>query len=165
MAFAGLLPLLAEEQHLVIEEQMPLHGLKAGQVLHLEPKQRVVWVTVSLSVCQSIMQHPSIICLSIYHPSSIHLFIIYHSLLNCLSSIIHPSIYHPFIIPSIHPFIHHPSSLTLLWPFLWSVHTLKEPCISSLPRSLRFPCRQQQQHGGLTYGSWLPPNVRSFNMS
>lgn len=29
---------------------------------------------------------------------------------------------------------------TLLWPFLWSVHTLKDPCISSFPSSLRFPC-------------------------
>lgn len=32
-------------------------------------------------------------------------------------------------------------SCTLLWPFLWSVHTLKDPCISSFPSSLRFPCR------------------------
>lgn len=31
------------------------------------------------------------------------------------------------------------SSFTLVWPFLWSVQTLKEPCISSFPRSLRFP--------------------------
>lgn len=32
---------------------------------------------------------------------------------------------------------------TLLWPFLWSVHTLKDPCISSFPSSLRFPCEQR----------------------
>lgn len=30
-------------------------------------------------------------------------------------------------------------SFTLLWPFLWSVQTLKEPCISSLPKSFRLP--------------------------
>lgn len=34
---------------------------------------------------------------------------------------------------------------TLLWPFLWSVHTLKEPCISSFPSSLRFPCEHQNR--------------------
>lgn len=32
---------------------------------------------------------------------------------------------------------------TLLCTFLWSVHTLKEPCISSFPRSLRFPWKYQ----------------------
>lgn len=34
-------------------------------------------------------------------------------------------------------------SFTLLWPFLWSVHTLKEPCMSSFPRSLRSPCEKR----------------------
>lgn len=32
---------------------------------------------------------------------------------------------------------------TLLWPLLWSVQTLKDPCISSFPSSLKFPCEHQ----------------------
>ena len=31
---AVLLPLLAEEQRVLVQEQVPLHGLEAGQVLH-----------------------------------------------------------------------------------------------------------------------------------
>lgn len=74
---AGLLPLLTEQQHLVVEEQVPLHWLEPGQVLHLRTGQPV---------------NPSI-------RSSIHLSI-HHSLIH--SSIL-PSIYsftyspHPFL--------------------------------------------------------------------
>lgn len=39
MSVVGLLPLLTEQEHLVIQEQVPLHGLKPGQVLHLQPGQ------------------------------------------------------------------------------------------------------------------------------
>lgn len=35
VALAVLLPPLAEEQGLLVQEQVPLHGLEAGQVLHL----------------------------------------------------------------------------------------------------------------------------------
>lgn len=34
-----LLPLLAEEQHGVVQEEVPLHGLEPGQVLHLQPER------------------------------------------------------------------------------------------------------------------------------
>lgn len=36
MPVGGFIPLLTEQQHLVIQEQMPLHGLEPGQVLHLK---------------------------------------------------------------------------------------------------------------------------------
>lgn len=59
---------------------------------------------------------------------------------------------------------------TLLWPFLWSVHTLKDPCISSFPSSLRFPCKHQHTDTqtdiySTNYNSqsslhWLPFYVR-----
>lgn len=39
MPLSGFLPLLAEQKHLVIQEEMPLHGLEPGQVLHLKPEQ------------------------------------------------------------------------------------------------------------------------------
>lgn len=39
VAVSGFIPLLAEQKHLVIEEQMPLHGLEPGQVLHLKAEQ------------------------------------------------------------------------------------------------------------------------------
>lgn len=39
VSVSGLLSFLTEQQHLVIEEQMPLHGLKPGQVLHLEGRE------------------------------------------------------------------------------------------------------------------------------
>lgn len=35
VTFAVFLPPLAEEQGLLVQEQVPLHGLEAGQVLHL----------------------------------------------------------------------------------------------------------------------------------
>ncbi len=35
VALPVLLPPLAEEQGLLVQEQVPLHGLKPGQVLHL----------------------------------------------------------------------------------------------------------------------------------
>lgn len=34
VALAVLLPPLAEQQGLVVQEQVPLHGLESGQVLH-----------------------------------------------------------------------------------------------------------------------------------
>lgn len=37
VSVSGFIPLLAEQEHLVIQEQMPLHGLESGQVLHLKP--------------------------------------------------------------------------------------------------------------------------------
>lgn len=40
VSLSRFFPLLAEQKHLVIEEEMPLHGLEPGQVLHLEPEQR-----------------------------------------------------------------------------------------------------------------------------
>lgn len=38
VSVSGFIPLLAEQEHLVIQEQMPLHGLEPGQVLHLKPE-------------------------------------------------------------------------------------------------------------------------------
>jgi len=35
VAFAVLLPSLAEEQGLLVEEEVPLHGLETGQILDL----------------------------------------------------------------------------------------------------------------------------------
>lgn len=35
VALAALLPPLAEEQRLLVQEEVPLHGLEARQVLHL----------------------------------------------------------------------------------------------------------------------------------
>lgn len=35
IALSILLPPLAEEQGLLVEEQVPLHGLETGQVFHL----------------------------------------------------------------------------------------------------------------------------------
>lgn len=35
VTFAALFPPLAEEQGLLVQEQVPLHGLESGKVLHL----------------------------------------------------------------------------------------------------------------------------------
>lgn len=40
VSLSGFFPLLAEQKHLVIEEQMPLHWFEPGQVLHLKPEQQ-----------------------------------------------------------------------------------------------------------------------------
>ena len=64
MPVSGLLSLLAEQQHLVVQEQVSLHGLEPGQVLHLKPSQRsatsclsvslvCLYVCTSLAVCLS----------------------------------------------------------------------------------------------------------------
>lgn len=39
VSVGGFVPLLAEEEHLVIQEQVPLHGFEPGQVLHLKPEK------------------------------------------------------------------------------------------------------------------------------
>lgn len=52
VSVCGLLSFFTKQQHLVIQEQVSLHGLKPGQVLHLK------------SVNQSVI---SSVCLFIYH--------------------------------------------------------------------------------------------------
>lgn len=46
VCISGLLPLLTEQERLVVEEQVPLHGFEPGQVLHLEAER---WSHTALS--------------------------------------------------------------------------------------------------------------------
>lgn len=53
---------------------------------------------------------------------------------------------------------------TLLWPFLWSVQTLKDPCISSFPSSLRFPCGHQHTDSQRSFSLLFLLNFSVINL-